>query len=194
VPSIIEYVLKERGAWPAVPPQLSQAQQRMMPYPVMNVLDLIGSEERLEDVWEKPGPVPDRTYHDLLAHIATGDWVCQGILRTVLEGGDLEVFVRNLDLDGTNARLVVERRDASISSLAYEYVSMRWETFALMSRLTPEQIAESEIPWRYRNPPVPGWDRQTLQEYLDGFWRHDALHLKQLETALALEATPGEGN
>ena len=185
MPSIVELVLKERGAWPPVPPALADAQRRMMPYPVMNLLDRIGSEEALEDVWAEPSPVPGWTYHDLLAHIASGDWVCQGVLRTVLAGGSLDAFVAGLDLDARNAALVAERRDASVATLAHEYVSMRWETFHLMSRLPPEALRETVIPWDGRNAARPDRERQTLQEYLEGFWRHDAHHAAQLETALA---------
>ena len=185
MPSIIELVLKERGAWPPVPPALAEAQRRMMPYRVMNLLDRIGSEEALADIWEQPSPAPGWTYHDLLAHLATGDWVCQGILRAVLAGETLEAFLTELDLDAGNAALVAERRDASVAALAREYVAMRWETFQLMSRLAPETLRETVIPWRGRNATPPEWERQTLQEYLDGFWRHDDHHAGQLETALA---------
>jgi hypothetical protein len=191
MPSIIEYVLKERGAWPVVPPELAEAQRRLMPYPVMNLLDRIGSEEALEHVWDEASPVPGWTYHDLLAHIATGDWVCQGILRRVTAGESPDGFAQHLDLDETNARLVAERRDASISALAYEYVSTRWETFDLMSRLTPEALRETVIDWDHRNSSRPEWGKLSLQEYLDGFWRHEDTHRGQLETALARREGPG---
>src|SRR6185295_6597691 len=56
--------------------------------------------------WERPSPLAGWTYRDLLAHIATGDWVLQMHLNHVIERGEVAAWP---DVDAGNAQRIAER-------------------------------------------------------------------------------------
>ncbi len=79
------------------------------------------------EAWSKPSPNEGWTCKDLLAHLATGDWVCQTVLRAAVgdEAADLEV-PRDLDaMSRGNARLLKERATWSVEELLQEVQALR---------------------------------------------------------------------
>jgi hypothetical protein len=127
-------------------------------------------------LWEKPSPLPEWTYRQLLAHIATGDWVLQTHLRHIIEHNAVAPWP---DVDAGNAERVHDRRFTTDRTLTEEYLSMRHETMLLLSQLKPKQLSlKIMLPWR------PDPDDHTVLDYLAGFEFHDRLHREQLRTAM----------
>jgi hypothetical protein len=128
-----------------------------------------------DEVWALPSPLPDWSYKDLLAHLATGDWVCHIILRTIMANERLDLgTVANLDwVAQGNAQRLAERKQRTPRELIDEVRSHSEETQELLSKLTDadEQRTQEGAP-------------MTLGAYLRGFPDHDRGHLAQLETAL----------
>ncbi len=122
-----------------------------------------------DEVWDRPSPNEVWTYKDLLAHLATGDWVCQGVLRAVTNRAGY--FVDEID-DG-NARLLEERRRMSVSDLIAEVEAEGEETQELLAELKEEheELTREGAP-------------MSLGHYLQMFPGHDEQHLAQLRTAL----------
>jgi hypothetical protein len=150
------------------------------------------------EAWSKPSPNETWTCKDLLAHLATGDWVCQTILRAAVgdEAADLDAL-QDLDAIGRgNAGLVDERAARSVEDLIEEVREEGEETQALLARLTeahePELMAEElrakkELLARLMeaHEPLRGRGAQmSLGEYLRGFPGHDREHLAELHAAL----------
>ena len=126
--------------------------------------------------WERPSPVPAWTYHQLLAHIATGDWVLQDHLRHIMEHGRVAPWP---DVDAGNAERLRERRLAPESALVEEYLSMRHETMRLLAQLQPEHL---RLPIRFWWE--PGSDERTIRDYVLAFDRHERGHREQLRPAM----------
>jgi uncharacterized damage-inducible protein DinB len=129
------------------------------------------------EAWSKPSPNEGWTCKDLLAHLATGDWVCQTILRAVVgdEAADLDAL-GDLDAIGRgNARRLGERAARSVEELVGEVREEGEETQALLARLT-----EAHEPLRREGAPM------SLGDYLRGFPNHDRQHSAQLRTALEI--------
>jgi uncharacterized protein (TIGR03083 family) len=128
-----------------------------------------------DEVWALPSPLPDWSYKDLLAHLATGDWVCHIILRTIMANERLDLgTVANLDwVAQGNAGRLAQRKERTPRELIEEVRSHSEETQELLSKLTDadEQRTQEGAP-------------MTLGAYLRGFPDHDRGHLAQLETAL----------
>ncbi|HYM15119.1 MAG TPA: maleylpyruvate isomerase N-terminal domain-containing protein [Dehalococcoidia bacterium] len=127
-------------------------------------------------LWERPSPLPGWTYRQLLAHIATGDWVLQGHLRHIIEQGDVAPWP---DIDAGNADRLAERAYTPASSLTEEYLSMRHETLRLLSQLEPAHLRLNLSLW-WQPPP----NERSLLDYLLGFERHDRAHREQLRGAM----------
>jgi hypothetical protein len=126
--------------------------------------------------WERPSSVPGWTFRQLLAHIATGDWVFQQHLRSVLERGTMGDPV---DVPAGNAERIRERQFSTPRALIDEYLSMRHETVTLLSRLEPRHLRlEVELHWL--TPPR----RVTFLERLGVFPEHERSHLEQLRPAM----------
>lgn len=126
--------------------------------------------------WQRPSPDPGWSYHDLLAHIATGDWVFQYHLRHLLEHNAAAPWP---DVAAGNAERVGERRYSTERALIDEYLSMRHETMLLLAQLTPAHLRQPiEMPWL----PAPG--TRTVLEYVLWFHHHDATHREQLRGAM----------
>ena len=126
--------------------------------------------------WERPSPLPGWTYRQLLAHIATGDWVLQGHLRHILQSGAVAEWP---DIDAGNARLVEERRFTTHVALIEEYLSMRHETVWLLGQLEAKHLQLTLEFWWAPRP-----NQHTLLEYLAVFESHDRQHREQLRRAM----------
>lgn len=125
----------------------------------------------LPDIWAWLSPLPGWTYKDLLAHCATGDWVCQTILRASIARERLDLTFLD-QLNETNARLVEERKGRSPEELIAELEAEGEETQELLSQLEDAQDGLK-----------PEGAPMSLGDYLRGFHNHDLDHLAQLKTA-----------
>lgn len=127
--------------------------------------------------WERPARGLDWTYRQLLAHIATGDWVLQGHLRHIIETGAVAAWP---DVEAGNAQRLHERRFSNDRALAEEYLSMRHETLRLVSQLNDEHLKlKIELPFRPK-----GEHPRTMLDYVLGFDAHDRAHRDQLRMAM----------
>src|SRR3972149_8020628 len=88
----------------------------------------------LPEMWSMPSPLEGWTYKDVLAHLATGDWVCQTILRAVVTNKPLDLAVINLDyINAGNAPLLAERKERSVEELIAGVATESEETQALLA-------------------------------------------------------------
>jgi hypothetical protein len=126
--------------------------------------------------WERASSIPGWTYRQLLAHIATGDWVLQGHLRHILESGAVGEWP---DIDAGNASLLEERRFTTHSALIEEYLSMRHQTMSLLAQLKPAHLHLRLAFWWEPTP-----NEHTILEYLTAFDSHDRQHREQLRRAM----------
>jgi uncharacterized protein (TIGR03083 family) len=125
----------------------------------------------LPDIWGWLSPLPGWTYKDLLAHCASGDWVCQRILRSAIAGEQLDLGFLD-QLNETNAALVDERKARTPEELVAELLAMGDETQELLSQLAAEHDGLK-----------PEGAPMSLGEFLRNFHSHDMGHLTQLKTA-----------
>jgi uncharacterized protein (TIGR03083 family) len=123
-----------------------------------------------EEAWGKPSPLARWTYHDLLAHLAVGDWAFQATLSALLEGKTFDPSLFD-KLDETNERFRTERVARPVAELMTEVIAEGEETQALLARLTAE----------HESTPV---GRFTIGEWVTGFSRHDGIHTDELATAV----------
>ena len=138
------------------------------------------ARQLLPEHWSLPSPLEGWTYKDLLAHLATGDWVFQWMLRGVL---GLETFdlVEKGGLDYVNegnARLIEERRDRAVDGLIAEVESEGEETQDLLAQLAADVDLGRVVGQMSDGTPV------TIEMWVKGFPRHDSGHGAQLKTAL----------
>jgi hypothetical protein len=124
--------------------------------------------------WQRPSPLPGWSFHDLLAHIATGDWVLQGHLRHVIEHGRVAAWP---DIDAGNAQRIEERRHTTEGRLAEEYLSTRHETLRLIAGLKLEHL---RLTFEISVRPF----EITLADMLDWFHPHEETHAEQLRPAM----------
>jgi hypothetical protein len=127
--------------------------------------------------WEQAARGVEWTNRELLAHIATGDWVLQGHLRHVIEHGTVAAWP---DIDRGNAERLRERRFTNDRTLIEEYLSMRHETRRLLSQLEPRHL-ELKIDLWFREKRAEPY---TVLDYLLGFEGHDRTHAAQLRPAM----------
>jgi len=129
----------------------------------------------LPEFWGWMSPLQGWTYKDLLAHLATGDWVMHTVLRAVIANEPVEVAkVTNLDwVAEGNARFLAERKERSPEELIAEVEAEGDETQELLSQLSEadEQLTQEGAP-------------MSLSDYLRLFPGHDRAHLAQLRVAL----------
>jgi hypothetical protein len=141
--------------------------------------NFLTSEQRLQLMiarvpagrWPEASPNDGWTYKDLLAHLATGDWICQHFLRSLLEKGSVPAWP---DADAGNAERVLARRGKSVSDLMEERAQHRSETIGLVGQLRPEHLeAPIDMPWfDVRGAP--------FRVYLQSFPGHDINHTEEL--------------
>ena len=133
--------------------------------------------------WERPSPVPGWSFGNLLAHIATGDWVLQTHLRHLLESGAVAAWP---DVADGNAERIEARKFTTWQRLTDEFLSMRHETMTLLAQLLPAHLAEPiELPWE-----PPERRARTVLDYLSGFPQHDRTHRQQLRAAMKHRTSP----
>lgn len=133
--------------------------------------------------WELPSVVPGWSNRELLAHLATGDWVFQSHLRRLIEDGRPADWP---DVDAGNAERLVERRFTTVATLVEEFLSMRHETMLLLSRIRTEHL-RVPIAMRWR----PDIKRPTVREYLQQFWMHERMHVGQLRPVMRYATARG---
>lgn len=126
--------------------------------------------------WERRVPGMEWTYRNLLAHIATGDWVFQRNLRSIIETGARP----EVDVDAGNAERIEERRHSTDRALAEEYLSMRHETMRILSSVTDEHLRT------LRSITFDGSDGSTVSmlDRMYMFPGHDRAHRDQLRPAM----------
>jgi hypothetical protein len=144
--------------------------------------NFLAAEQRLQEAiacfpaerWSYPSPNEGWSYKDLLAHLATGDWICQIFLRSLLATGRLPEWP---DADAGNADRVAARRDRSVGKLAEERTRQRRETIGLIEQLRPEHLeAPIDMPWlNVRGAP--------FRVYIQSFPGHDIGHTQELMEA-----------
>ena len=131
------------------------------------------ARQLLPEHWTMPGPLEGWSYKDLLAHLATGDWVCQTVLTAVTTRTPLEPRATDLDfVNEGNALRLTERKDSTTEDLIAEVETEGEETQGLLAQLTDVHEALKG------NAPL------SLGDYLRRFPSHDRAHLAQLRTAL----------
>lgn len=79
------------------------------------------------ETWSKSSPNEGWTCRDLLAHLATGDWLCQTVLRAAVgdEAADPEALRDSDAISRSNARLLEERAGRSVEELLREVQVLR---------------------------------------------------------------------
>jgi hypothetical protein len=126
--------------------------------------------------WQRPSPDPGWSYHDLLAHIATGDWVLQSHLRHLIDHGSPAEWP---DVAAGNAERVAERRFSTERALIDEYLSSRHQTMLLLADIEPKHLSQPiEMRW------LPEPHTRTVGDYLGWFDTHDRFHREQLRGAM----------
>jgi hypothetical protein len=159
-------------------PELAPVAEALSPAPALYVAFSIDPA-----CWEQPSPVPGWTYRDLLAHIATGDWVLQSHLRSLIEHNDVAAWP---DVAAGNAERLHERRYSADRALIEEYLSMRHETLVLLAKLQRRHL---DVPIDLWWQPAP--NRSTVLGYLRGFEAHDRTHREQLRPAMKYATARG---
>jgi uncharacterized damage-inducible protein DinB len=158
-------------------------QRLTFPPEIQPAIDALAPDETLYVVynidparWEQRVRGLNWTFRQLLAHVATGDWVLQAHLRHIIESGTVAAWP---DIDAGNAQRIAERQFSTDGALIEEYLSMRHETMRLLSRIEREHLAlEIDLWWR------PRPNRRTVLDYVLGFNAHDRAHLDQLRAAM----------
>lgn len=132
------------------------------------------ARQLLPEHWSMPSPLESWTYKDLLAHLATGDWVFQTVLGAVTSNRPLDLAKINLDyVNAGNARLVEDRKGCSAEELIAEVEAEGEETQELLAKLSDADEGRTQ-----EGAPM------SLAEGVRQFPGHDRDHLAQLKTAL----------
>jgi hypothetical protein len=127
-------------------------------------------------MWERPSTVPGWTHRDLLAHVATGDWVFQLHLRSLIAKGTVATWP---DVAAGNAERLAKRKVSTVSALIEEYLSMRHGTMLLLAELKEKHLREPmSMPWL--SPP----QERTVLDYVQWFWMHERAHREELRPAM----------
>ena len=122
--------------------------------------------------WSESSPNADWNYKDLMAHLATGDWVRQHFLTGLLETGRILDWP---DADAGNSERITARREKPVSTLTKERAEHRRRTIELIERLQPEHLAQAID--------MPGLNAYGVPflRYLQGFPAHDINHTRELQ-------------
>lgn len=128
--------------------------------------------------WEQASPLEGWNYKDLLAHLATGDWLVQTVLGAVTSNQPVDLAVIDLDyVNAGNARLLADRAGRPVDELIDEAEAEGEDTQALLAKLTDADDGRTQ-----EGAPM------SLGGYLRMFPGHDRGHLAQLRTALEASA------
>jgi hypothetical protein len=135
------------------------------------------ARQLLPEHWALSSPLPGWSYQDLLAHLATGDWVFQTILGAVTRNEPLDLsatsFINPERVAAANERLVAERRGRSVDARIAEVEAEGRESLGLLAKLSDDDEGRTQA-----DAPM------SLGEYVRGFPNHDREHITQLRTAL----------
>jgi len=153
------------------PPELHEAVEALSPDATLYAIHSVDPAQ-----WEVQARNSDWTFRQLLAHIATGDWVLQGHLRHVIEHNAVGEWP---DVNAGNAARLAERAKSTDPALTEEYLSMRHETMRLLSELRPQHLL---LPITMRWLPEP--HERPVLEYITNFYVHDVSHREQLRPAM----------
>lgn len=127
-------------------------------------------------MWERPSVVAGWSNRDLLAHIATGDWVFQTHLRSLIERGHVAEWP---DVADGNAERLAERKVSTVGALIEEFLSMRHTTMLLLAQIEKKHLREKLL-LRWLDPP----EERPVLEYLQWFWMHERSHREELRPAM----------
>jgi hypothetical protein len=128
----------------------------------------------LPEHWSLPSPLEGWTYKDLLAHLATGDWLFQTVLGAVVANEPIDLALINADsVNAGNAQRVEERKATSVDALIAEVETEGEKTQELLSRLSEAHEGRTQ-----EGAPM------SMADALRAFPGHDRGHLAQLKTAL----------
>jgi uncharacterized damage-inducible protein DinB len=152
-------------------PQLRETVAALAPDETLYVIHSVDPTK-----WELPSVLPQWSNRNLLAHIATGDWVLQTHLRSLLEHKHVAEWP---DVTAGNEGLTGDRRVTPVHTLIDEYLSMRHETMLLLARLKPEHLRE-KITMRF----LPEPHERTVLDYLQFFPNHERTHREQLRPVM----------
>ena len=126
--------------------------------------------------WALPSPNPGWSCHDLVAHLATGDWAMHRLLHAALAGDNLTATWDAIDFAAGNAAQLAGLRAAPTAAVVVA---------------AQRQCAATERMWEQLTEPhlrleLPHWAGgvTTVRAYLQTFAGHDRGHLDQLRTAL----------
>jgi hypothetical protein len=128
------------------------------------------SPERLARPTENPG----WSCRDLIAHLATGDWVMQRVVRAALAGTDLSGGLPGVDVEAGNEERIAANRGRTVAEVLADLHAQRAETERLWGELTDQHLAAT----------LPPWTGGSLRTYLQGFSGHDRYHMGQFQAAL----------
>jgi len=132
------------------------------------------ARQLLPEHWSMPSPLEGWSYKDLLAHLATGDWVFLTVLRAVTTNERLDLAKINLDyVNAGNARLLEERKERPVAELIGEVEAEGEKTQELLAKLTDADENRTQ-----EGAPM------SLADGVRQFPGHDRDHLAQLKTAL----------
>jgi predicted DNA-binding ribbon-helix-helix protein len=137
------------------------------------------AEKFLPEMWTMPSPLEGWTFKDLLAHLASGDWVFQWMLRGALGEETFDMLERGFEyVNDGNAQRIAERKDTPVEALISEIDSEGEATQELLARLTSAVDVHKVVGRRQNGQDV------TIEQWVQGFPAHDKLHGEQLKTAL----------
>lgn len=160
------------------PPEVRPAAEALSPERALYVIFSVDPTK-----WELPSVVPEWSNRELLAHIATGDWVFQSRLRSLIADGTLPEWP---DVAAGNAERLAERRMTPVGTLVEEYLSMRHETMLLLAQLTPGHLrVKMSMPW------LGDAEERTVLDYVRWFWMHERSHCEQLRPAMRYATARG---
>jgi hypothetical protein len=159
-------------------PSLREAVDALSPDGALYVIYSVDPTAR-----ELPSVVPEWSNRELLAHIATGDWVFQSRLRSLIAEGTLPDWP---DVAAGNAERLAERRVTPVATLVEEFLSMRHETMLLLAQLTARHVSvKMSMPW------LGDAKERTVLDYVRWFWRHERSHVEQLRRVMKYATARG---
>jgi hypothetical protein len=157
-------------------PEIESVASSLAPGPMLYVIYSVDPV-----YWERHVFGLDWSYRQLLAHIATGDWVLQSHLRHLVEHGTVMPWP---DVAAGNAERIGERAYTTEAKLTDEFLSMRHGTMILLSQLKPAHL---QLP--VTRPWLPEPNEGTVLDYLHGFHLHDRTHAEQLRPAMKFQTS-----
>lgn len=158
---------------------------------VQQVVDVIDAErERFErfcrslSAEELVRPVPESTWivQDFIAHLATIDGPVGTWFVSLVGGGDGQPGGRGAwNVDRYNDEAVAKRRELTVEQVLAEAAEQRAALVAVMARFTDAQLDGSiHFGGDSKRPP----SEIPLNRYLQGWARHDVIHVTDMLKAL----------